>query len=64
MESYQVVKRCADSGAFVAVVAGLGRNKGTWDATHSKATAKRHAKVLNSTALVGIVYTVESSCGE
>lgn len=61
-QSYQVIKRYADSGAFIAVVAGLGRNKNTWDATHSKATAKRHAKTLNSAAPAGIVYTVEETC--
>lgn len=60
-QSYQVIKRYADSGALIAVVAGLGRNKNTWDAAHSKVTANRHAKILNSSAPAGVIYTVEET---
>jgi hypothetical protein len=34
-------------GRFVAVVAGLGRNRGTWDSSHSRSAAYRHARRLN-----------------
>lgn len=33
-------------GKFVAVISGMGRNKGTWDTAYSKRSAQRHAAVL------------------
>lgn len=33
-------------GAFVAIVAGCGRNKRTWDSDHSYGRACAHARVL------------------
>lgn len=35
-------------GEFYGVVAGLGRNAGTWDADHSRSAAYRHCKALNA----------------
>jgi hypothetical protein len=32
---------------FVSTLAGLGRNKGTWDVSHSKRTAQRLVRELN-----------------
>jgi hypothetical protein len=42
---YSVVKYTLD-GKFVATISGMGRNKGTWDHSHSKRTAHRHAASL------------------
>lgn len=44
---YQVIQ-CDLQGRFIAVVAGLGRHRGTWDSTHSRSTAYRHAKALQT----------------
>lgn len=35
-------------GKRLATVSGLGRNRNTWDANHSKRTAKHYAKGLNA----------------
>lgn len=44
---YRVQNTSSDASlVFVGVMAGIGRNKGTWDSTHSKNTAQRHAKIL------------------
>ena len=45
MKIYEV-NRYKD-GRFVGTMAGLGRNKGTWDSSHSKSAAYRHARELN-----------------
>ena len=42
---YQVIQ-CDLQGRFIAVVAGLGRLRNTWDTTMSRATAYRHCKAL------------------
>jgi len=43
-ESYCVV---AYGGMqFVGVIAGMGSNRGTWDSSHSRRTAQRHARNL------------------
>ncbi len=35
------------SGAqFVGVMAGMGRNRGTWDSDHGQRSAQRHARKL------------------
>ena len=44
-QSYVVVKY-SKSGKFVGVIAGMGRNRGRWDATHSKRTAQKYARQL------------------
>lgn len=33
---------------FVSVISGLGKNKGTWDSTHSRSAAYKHAARLNN----------------
>jgi hypothetical protein len=45
---YQVIQ-CDLQGRFVAVVSGLGRHRRTWDSTHTRSTAYRHAKALQTT---------------
>lgn len=35
-------------GRFVAVMAGCGNNRQTWDTDHSRSTAYRHARSLRS----------------
>lgn len=37
-------------GVRSATLSGLGRNKGTQDATHSKRTAQKYAREMNKTA--------------
>jgi hypothetical protein len=39
---YCVVRYTLD-GKFDGVISGMGRNKGTWDSTHGRRTAQRHA---------------------
>ena len=34
------------NGQFTGVMAGCGRNKGTWDSDHSRSAAFCHAKAL------------------
>jgi len=36
------------AGRFVAVVAGAGKNRGTWDTDHSRAAAYRHCAAMNA----------------
>ena len=60
-ELFRIVMR--DNGRFVAIVAGLGRNKFSWDATHSERTAKKYAKELNARN-DGYQYCVESQFGD
>jgi hypothetical protein len=45
MKRYQVIRY--EEGRIVGVMAGLGRNRGTWDSSHSKSAAYRHARQLN-----------------
>lgn len=33
-------------GKFDAVISGMGRNRGTWDSSHSQRAAQRHARAL------------------
>ena len=36
----------SDGTKTKTLLAGLGRNRGTWDASHTKRTAQRHAAIL------------------
>lgn len=46
---------------FVAVISGLGRNKGKWEAMHTRRTANKYAKQLNQeNTTEGVVYKVET----
>ena len=45
MKLYEV-NRYKD-GRFVGAMAGLGRNKGTWDSSHSRSAACHYARQLN-----------------
>jgi hypothetical protein len=47
MKNWHVVEY--NNGKFVAIVSGLGRNKGTWDSNHTKRTAKKWAEKLTTT---------------
>lgn len=49
-------------GAFDAVMAGMGRHRGTWDADHSRSAAYRHAAELRAEPwrkLASLSYRVE-----
>lgn len=46
------------SGMFVAVVSGMGRNRGTWDSEHGRSAAYTHAAQLRKDQ-PGFVYRVE-----
>ena len=49
-------------GAFDAVMSGMGKNRGTWDADHSRSAAYRHAAELRAEPrrkLSGLSYRVE-----
>ncbi|CAM8643554.1 hypothetical protein MCEMSEM18_03573 [Comamonadaceae bacterium] len=41
--SYYVVRYTPNE---TTVMAGLGRNRGTWDTAHTRRTAQRHARTL------------------
>ena len=43
MTRYNVIQR-TKTGEFVAIVSGMGRNRGTWDSDHSRSAAYRHAR--------------------
>jgi hypothetical protein len=45
---YQII--CTLPNGERSVVAGCGRNKGTWDTTHTRRTAQRHARGLRELA--------------
>lgn len=32
-----------EQGRFIGVMSGMGRNRGTWDSTHGRSSAYRHA---------------------
>lgn len=57
MTRYNVVQR-TPTGEFVAVVSGMGRNRGTWDSDHSRSAAYRHARTLRQYDPINR-YTVE-----
>ena len=59
MNNYYIVKYGKESGHCYGTVAGLGRNKNTWDANHSKRTAMKYAKQLNKKSIV-FIYKVET----
>ena len=42
---YEVAKYSPD-GAYLCAVAGMGRNRGTWDSDHSRSAAYHHARTL------------------
>lgn len=44
-QTYAVCKY-STNGAFIGIVSGMGRNRGTWDSQHSKRTAQRYAALL------------------
>lgn len=54
--SYHIVRY--QNGKFDAIIAGCGRNKGTWDAEHSKSSAHYHAARLRK-QYPGADYRVE-----
>lgn len=57
--SFYVVQYVKDQ--FAGVISGLGRNKGKWDAMHTKRTAAKYAKQLNQeNTIEGVVYKVET----
>lgn len=57
--SFYVVQYVNDQ--FAGVIAGLGRNKGKWDAMHTKRTASKYARQLNQeNTIEGVVYKVET----
>ncbi len=35
-----------EGGRFMGVVSGMGRNRGTWDSSHGRRSAQRHAAAL------------------
>lgn len=45
MNSFCIVRYTA-AGFFDGVMAGCGKNRGTWDTGHSRSAAFRHAKAL------------------
>lgn len=45
MIEFQIVEY-TKQGKFIGVIAGQGKNKGTWDSTHSKSSAYRIRKQL------------------
>ena len=50
-------------GKFDCVLSGMGKNRGTLDADHSRRSAQRHAKSLRAEpwrAIAGLSYRVES----
>lgn len=49
-------------GKFHSIMSGMGRNRGTWDADHSRRAAQRHAADLRREpwrATAGLSYKVE-----
>lgn len=50
------------NGAFVCIVSGMGKNRGTWDSVHSRNAAYRHARQLRAEhphlAAIGTEYRV------
>lgn len=54
--SYYVVRYLNNE---TAVMAGLGRNRGTWDTAHTRRTAQRHARALRLQD-PGSIYKVET----
>lgn len=51
-------------GKFDCVLSGMGRNKGTLDATHSRRSAQRHAQQLRKEEwrkTAGLTYHVEEA---
>ena len=45
MKNYCIVEYTS-TGEFKGVIAGMGKNKGTWDACHSRSSAYRIRKQL------------------
>ena len=45
MQRYYVAEYTKD-GKLKHVISGLGRNRGRWDADHSRSAAYRHARIL------------------
>lgn len=63
MEFFHVVQYTT-AGKFVTVISGMGKNKGTWDSSHSRSAAYRHASQLRTCDepwLKGFVYKVEQT---
>ena len=58
-KEYYVVRYVNDQ--FDGVISGLGRNKGKWEAMHTKRTANKYTKQLNKeNNTEGVVYKVET----
>jgi len=45
---YNVIQQ-TPAGEFIAVMAGMGRNAGTWDTQHGRSQAYAHARKLRQT---------------
>lgn len=62
MKRYHVVQYRND--VFDSVISGMGRNRGTLDAEHSRRAAQRHTAALRAEpwrATAGLTYRVEES---
>ena len=49
------------NGLFEGVISGMGKNRGTWDTTHGRSAAYRHARELRAEqwrSLAGLTYKV------
>ena len=60
MTSYNVVEY--KNGRLHCIISGMGKNRGTWDADHSRSAAYRHAAALRGEswrAAAGLSYRVE-----
>lgn len=60
LQRYNVVQY--RNGAWDAVVSGMGKNRSSWDADHSRSAAYRHASELRAEswrAQAGLTYKVE-----
>ena len=62
MARYNVVQY--KNGRWHSVMSGMGKNRGTWDADHSRSAAYRHAAELRAEpwrAAAGLSYRVEAA---
>lgn len=58
-KEYYVVRYVNDQ--FDGVISGLGRNRGKWEAMHTRRTANKYARQLNQeNTIAGISYKVET----
>lgn len=62
MNAYNVVQY--RDGKWDCIMSGMGKNRGTWDADHSRRAAQRHAAALRREpwrAIAKLTYKVESA---